>query len=243
MVSHFRTYTITTEADILGNCYMAQAYVTQSPRASSRVYSRRRPVSAYSAHNTNCNTSRDDGAIPQSHHLITTSVSAEGDSTASVRTMILQAQPDYVHPSFKEEKEYVFEVDLAELFRHVGSVGHLPPLAQTRRTVGLVFDIPDLQCLRYQANIQGLHSILFPIEAKHMFDKNTMQSSIVEFEGIATSSAYVSGTIGQLGGTVRFDSTGLKALTEATDQDANSIKIPDVSAYSKGGPLKAARRG
>ncbi|KAF9081414.1 hypothetical protein BGX27_004938, partial [Mortierella sp. AM989] len=34
-----------------------------------------------------------------------------------------------------------------------------------------------------------------------MFNKNTLQGSILEFQGTATTSAYVSGTSGQLGGT------------------------------------------
>ncbi|KAG0357033.1 hypothetical protein BG005_003994 [Podila minutissima] len=85
----------------------------------------------------------------------------------SVRGMELDPIPRYPPPQFKEDRLFIPEISLQELFLHdLGTVKLLPPFAKTIRIMGLPHGIPDLVCMREGSKTDEPESILFPIEIR-----------------------------------------------------------------------------
>ncbi|KAG0292197.1 hypothetical protein BGZ96_004431 [Linnemannia gamsii] len=85
----------------------------------------------------------------------------------SVNGMVLERVPQYQRPRFKEDRTYIPETSLQDLFSYdFGSTRILPPNATTLRIMALPRGSPDLVCRRAGHNTNAAGAILFPIEIK-----------------------------------------------------------------------------
>lgn len=113
---------------------------------------------------------QDEGPGVSSHSSISVtplSVQSWANFLPSVDGMVLERVPQYQRPRFKEDRTFIPETTLQDLFSYdFGSTRILPPHATTIRIMGLPRGSPDLVCRRagHNANVAG--AILFPIEIK-----------------------------------------------------------------------------
>ncbi|KAF9323717.1 hypothetical protein BGZ91_003408 [Linnemannia elongata] len=84
-----------------------------------------------------------------------------------VRTTELKRAPQYPRPKFRDDRIFLQEATLHELFaQDFGVVQLLPPGARTIKIMGLMRGNPDLVCMRAQGGFDVPAAVLFPIEMK-----------------------------------------------------------------------------
>ncbi|KAF9898821.1 hypothetical protein EC991_010310 [Linnemannia zychae] len=95
------------------------------------------------------------------------SVQSWADFLPNVNSMVLDRTPQYPRPRFKEDRTFIPEATLEDLFSYdLGSTRILPPYATTIRIMGLPRGRPDLVCRRAGPNDNVAGTIIFPIEIK-----------------------------------------------------------------------------
>ncbi|KAG0321613.1 hypothetical protein BGZ97_010838, partial [Linnemannia gamsii] len=113
---------------------------------------------------------QDEGPGVSSHSSISVtplSVQSWADFLPSVNGMVLERVPQYQRPRFKEDRTFIPETTLQDLFSYdLGSTRILPPHATTIRIMGLPRGSPDLVCRKAGRNANVAGAILFPIEIK-----------------------------------------------------------------------------
>ncbi|KAF9125289.1 hypothetical protein BGW39_007526 [Mortierella sp. 14UC] len=84
-----------------------------------------------------------------------------------VRRMELERTPQYPRPKFRDDRIFLQEATLHELFaQDFGVVELLPPGARTIKIMALLHGSPDLVCMRAQGGFDDPTAVLFPIEIK-----------------------------------------------------------------------------
>ncbi|KAF8926465.1 hypothetical protein BGZ47_002706 [Haplosporangium gracile] len=183
-------------------------------------------------------------SIGQTSSLSTVSLSPSPRSwniLDSVRSMELDATPQYERPQFMEDRIYRPESMLHQLFRHdLGSVKVLPPFAVTTQTMGLRRGIPDLVCLKENSDPRLPESVLFPIEIKRpvLLQTDDLLDDYLAEDRTGDARGVV-GPVNQVYGYMRLNGYryGILSTYEQTwfmkrgDQGANDLMISPTIAF------------
>ncbi|KAG0195475.1 hypothetical protein BGX28_001302, partial [Mortierella sp. GBA30] len=187
---------------------------------------------------------QQDRSIGLSSSLSTVSLSPSPrswDILDSVRSMGLDATPQYKRPRFMEDRKFRPESMLHDLFKHdFGSVKVLPPFAETTQIMRLRRGIPDLVCLKENSDPELPESVLFPIEIMRpvlLQSEDLLHDSLAEDR--TGDARGVVGPVNQAYGYMRLNGYGYGILStyEQTwfmkrgDQGTNDLMISPTIAF------------